>query len=123
METEIHVGKILEKVVADQHLNKAQLARKIKMTAPNAAYTLRNSSMPVEKLISISRAFQYNFFREIANMLQITEPATDKTANEKIEQELAALTQECNTLKVELARLETENTYLKKIIDVFAERK
>lgn len=61
---QLHVGEMIEKRIKEKGILRAELARKIGMPQSNLTRLLKKSSIDTGKLVEISRAVEYNFFKE-----------------------------------------------------------
>ncbi len=59
-----HVGEMIENHLKEKGILRAELARKIGMPQSNLTRLLKKSSIDTGKLVEISRAIEYNFFKE-----------------------------------------------------------
>lgn len=61
---QLHIGEIIENRIKEKGILRAELARKIGMPQSNLTRLLKKSSIDTGKLVEISRAVEYNFFKE-----------------------------------------------------------
>jgi len=95
-----------------KHLNVTDLGRGLKIKHSSVVGMMQRTTLQVQRLAEVSEFLNYNFFREIANKLPITEP--DYTSN-------ANLT-EVNGLQNRIKDLELEVSILRQTIRDMAGR-
>ena len=61
----IHIGKLIQTFVKENHINSAQLARSIGKTRQNIYDLYKRDDVEVKLLLSISEALRHNFFEDI----------------------------------------------------------
>ena len=61
----IHIGKLIQSFVKENHINSAQLARDICRTRQNMYDLYKRDDIEVKLLLAISEALNHNFFEEI----------------------------------------------------------
>lgn len=61
---QLHVGEMIENRIKKKGILRAELSRKIGMPQSNLTRLLKKSSIDTGKLVEISRAVEYNFFKE-----------------------------------------------------------
>ena len=61
----IHIGKLVQSFVKENHINSAQLARDICKTRQNMYDLYKRDDVEVKLLLSISEALKHNFFEDI----------------------------------------------------------
>ena len=61
----IHIGKLIQSFVKENHINSAQLARDICKTRQNIYDLYKRDDVEVKLLLSISEALKHNFFEDI----------------------------------------------------------
>jgi transcriptional regulator with XRE-family HTH domain len=80
-------------------LTKTDVARMLQLHPSTVSTALSRSSINTQKLIRISEALQYNFFREVAEKLAIKEPTYDSMID--LEAEKAPLIERIKALELE----------------------
>lgn len=61
----IHIGKLIQSFVKENHINSAQLARDICKTRQNIYDLYKRDDVEVKLLLAISEALHHNFFEDI----------------------------------------------------------
>jgi hypothetical protein len=61
----IHIGKLIQSFVKENHINSAQLARDIRKTRQNIYDLYKRDDVEVKLLLSISEVLKHNFFEDI----------------------------------------------------------
>ena len=61
----IHIGKLIQAFVKENHINSAQLARNIGKTRQNIYDLYKRDDVEVKLLLAISEALNHNFFEDI----------------------------------------------------------
>ena len=62
---DIHIGKLIQSFVKENHINSAQLARDICKTRQNIYDLYKRDDVEVKLLLAISEALNHNFFEDI----------------------------------------------------------
>jgi len=102
--------QLIKKVMNLRHLNASDISRKLNITNSSVAGMLNRETLQVQRLIDLSHAMKYNFFREIASTLDYEEPLIGKDilqqqeANHK--KEIEQLKEEINRLQIKVEVLE-----------------
>jgi hypothetical protein len=86
------------------HVSPAEMARRLNISPASIQGMLNRHTLQVQKLIELSEAFQYNFFREIADKLPFTKPeyaekGTMTKENEEMKDRIKALEMEVEILR------------------------
>jgi len=100
------VKSMIRREMKKNHILVADLARSLNMKYSSARTLVKGPTLQVGRLFDLSVVFQYNFFREIAQMLPYTNP--DYTA--------IADNSELNALKERNKLLEIENSILRQTL-------
>lgn len=98
-----HIGSMLRKYIKTNRLAQSAWARRQGVHHTNVARYLKQSTMQVDTLFTICFALRYNFFKEIAAALPAEMPPATQHESE---QQLEALKQENEQLKLQVATLE-----------------
>ena len=61
----IHIGKLIQTFVKENHINSAQLARSIGKTRQNMYDLYQRDDVEVKLVLAISEALKHNFFEDI----------------------------------------------------------
>jgi hypothetical protein len=61
----IHIGKLVQTFVKENHINSAELARNVGKTKQNIYDLYKRDDVEVKLLLSISEALNHNFFEDI----------------------------------------------------------
>jgi len=61
----IHIGKLVKNFVKENHINSAELARKIGKTRQNMYDLYKRDDMDVKIILAISEALNHNFINDI----------------------------------------------------------
>lgn len=72
----INVVSIVERELKNRHITYSGLARKLNTSPSTIQGMFSRTSLQVKRLFDLSAACNYNFFREIAELLPYAEPAT-----------------------------------------------
>jgi hypothetical protein len=86
-----------------KHHTFASLARSLNLKSTTVLLMFRRPTIQVSKLIKLSKIFEYNFFREIADQLPYAEPANPGAA--VMAKERDELTNRIKELEMEVAVL------------------
>jgi uncharacterized protein YlxW (UPF0749 family) len=113
-----NVGELISQRLYDLRLNNSQFAKKLGITRPSVSVMLDQKVFRTNRLIQISQLLNYNFFRYIADQLDIADPPKQTVAVDS--PQVAELQAEVSSLQAEVGRLKEETAYLKKIIDTFS---
>lgn len=106
----VHTGSLIRKKMAEMHISNSELARRISRSPSTTTAYYLQSSIQTAVLLEICVALNHNFFTDL-----------DSALPEHLKQISHAVTATKTTEEnAELSRLREENTYLKKMIDVFA---
>ncbi len=90
-------NKMILRELKRKHMTGRHLAQKLAI-APSAVHSILNrSTLQVKKLFEVSQALEYNFFREIAELLPYSEPK-DKLDTEAM---MAPLLEQIKNLQME----------------------
>ena len=95
----INTLSMIKREMNRRHINGTDLSRLLNLHQSTVVGMLNRSTIQVQKLAELSKALDYNFFREIAEQLPYKEPRFDE-ANKQKE---AILLEEINLLKEVLA--------------------
>jgi len=100
----IDIHAIIKRVMKQKHINAAELSRKLNIHYSTITGILDRPTIKVQKLIELSNALNYNFFKEIAEQLPYEEPENERETEllKKIEQ----LIEENKILKIKVEVLE-----------------
>lgn len=99
----IEVIPMIRREMNRKHYTFASIARSLDIKSPSVLLMFRQSSIQVSKLIQLSKTFEYNFFREIADKLPYAEPAN--LGMKAMEKERDELTNRVKALEMEVAIL------------------
>jgi len=66
MRGEIHIGKLIRKKMEEERRSANWLANKLSCTRANAYKIYGKSNIDIVRLLQISRALNYDFFKEIS---------------------------------------------------------
>jgi hypothetical protein len=61
----IHIGRLVQTFVRENHINSAELARKVGKTKQNIYDFYKRDDVEVKLLLAISEALHHNFFEDI----------------------------------------------------------
>jgi len=61
----IHIGKLIQTFVRENHINSAELARRIGKTRQNVYDLYKRDDIEVKLLLAISEALNHNFLEDI----------------------------------------------------------
>ena len=61
----IHIGKLIQTFVKENHINSAELARKIGKTRQNMYDLYKRDDIEVKLFLTISEVLNHNFFEDI----------------------------------------------------------
>ena len=75
---EIHIGKLVKNFVKENHINSAELARKIGKTRQNIYDLYKRDDIEVKLLLTISDALNHNFVNDICPQKKATEVSVDE---------------------------------------------
>jgi hypothetical protein len=110
-----HTGKMLKQFVRKNRLFQSGWARQQGVYPTTIARYLKNPTMRVDTLFTICQVLQYNFFREVADLLpdQFPPVKTDDTKKEKetLQQEITSLKQQVATLEKALLLVGGKGTH------------
>lgn len=114
----LDVIPLIKREMKRQHLTMVKMARKLEVQPPAIKGMLSRPTLQVQKLAELSELFNYNFFREVAQMLPYTEPdySVNKDAEAKAEAEKKQANDEKDALKDRIRVLEIENTILRQTL-------
>lgn len=76
-ENNIHIGKLVQDFVKQNHINSAELARKIGKTRQNIYDLYKRDDVEVKLLLAISEALNHNFFNDICTQKSEVEVSID----------------------------------------------
>jgi hypothetical protein len=78
--------RLVKQQMGKKNVNTAALARMMNLDPSTTYRMVEGQTLQLDKLKDLSMAFKYNFFQDLANLLDFPEPAkTDHTAcNERI---------------------------------------
>ncbi len=100
----INIVNIVKRELSKNHVSPAELARQLNAHPSTVHGMLSRDTLQVGKLISLSSILQYNFFKEIGQMLPYEKPEENK--NKETE----------SALKERIKELEIENTILRRTL-------
>jgi len=114
-DTEIKIGEIITRVIAEKKISKAELGRMLGIAAPAVTYLTTRDSIDVNTLHKVGLALKYNFFKHYV-VVEEGQGTRDKGQGE-IKDEKDNVIEE---LKGKIAELESalqkqENGFLKEI--------
>jgi len=122
-----NVSSIIEKRLYEQRMTRSQLAKKLGVTLPAVTTMLSHQVYKTDRLIHLSKLFNFNFFRFIADQLPIDDPPklapVDQAAQIKITEQAATIDSinlQITQLQLQISKLSENNDYLKKIIYTFS---
>ncbi len=98
-----HIGQLLASFVSQHKIYQSAWARDAGIAQQTVAKYLKQPHMRVDTLFTICQHLEYNFLRDVANMLPAALPPQ---APENQAGELARLSAENQQLKVQVATLE-----------------
>jgi hypothetical protein len=100
MESNIHVGKLLQDYFKENKVSKAALSRSLGINAANLEARIKKTSFRTDTLLKISRLLEHNFFADIGAQLPDEFP-TNKPVDTTKEELIAALQLEIKILERE----------------------
>lgn len=106
--------KLVKKVMSLRHFNATDIARKLGISHSSVAGMLNRETLQIQRLVDLSHALKYNFFREIASTLDYDEPRIGKDIMQEQE---AKHKQEVEQLKEEIKRLEIKVEVLEEVLE------
>lgn len=71
----IDVVSIANRELDNRHINHSELARKLSLNPSSVQGMLSRSTLQVQRLLDLSEVCNYNFFREVADLLPYAEPS------------------------------------------------
>jgi hypothetical protein len=71
---DINIVSIVNRELRNRKINHASVARKLNTSQSTIRGMLTRSTLQVKRLLDLSAVCDYNFFREIAELLPYTEP-------------------------------------------------
>lgn len=110
----IEIIPIIKREIKRNHFTLVKLAKKLEVEPSSVKGMLSRSTLQVQRLVDLSEALNYNFFREIADMLPYAEPdyAETKAAEAKVE----AMSEQVKTLNERIKGLELEVSILRQTL-------
>lgn len=76
-ENDIHIGNLIKNFVRENHINSAELARKIGKTRQNIYDLYKRDDIEVKLLLAISEALNHNFVNDIYPQKSASEVSVD----------------------------------------------
>jgi len=121
-DTEIKIGEIITRVIAEKKISKAELGRMLGIAAPAVTYLTTRDSIDVNTLHKVGLALKYNFFKHY--VVDEGQGTGDKGQGEKIKDEKDKVIEE---LKGKIAELENalqkqENSFLREINELLKKK-
>lgn len=104
MNKNIKVNAMVNAQLRIKNVSPIDLGRRINVSRATAYALLDRKSMPVDRLIDISKVLGYNFFTEIANELEISTPSPRNLEGESLQEKILKLETQLEVLKDVLAR-------------------
>ena len=104
MKKKIDVNSMINAQMRRKNISASDLGRKINVSRTTAYSLSQRESIPVNRLIDLSKALNYNFFTEIANQLNITQPDPRNQEGESLTEKIAKLETQLEVLKDVLGR-------------------
>ena len=104
----IDINKMIEREMKNNFLNATGLARKLGVDASTVLSMLKRPTLQVERLADLSKALNYNFFKEIAEQLPINAPFLEneeQKENNKLNDRIKELEMEVKILRNTLKSL------------------
>jgi hypothetical protein len=97
---------LVKREMKKNHYTAADLGRRLNLSASTIMTMLNSPTMQVQRLVDLSDFLQYNFFREIAEMLPYANPvilnAEKETQIKSLEEQNQALTERNKELEMEV---------------------
>jgi hypothetical protein len=103
----INVVSIVNRELKNRHISHSDVARKLSTSPSTIQGMLSRPTLQVNRLIELSMVCNYNFFREIAELLPYEEPKATK---------LQSVTDVTNTLNERIKELEMEVKILRQTL-------
>ena len=100
--TDIDVNKMIKEQMRKNFLSMSGLSRKMGAHQSTISSMLGRQTLQVQKLIELSKVFNYNFFKEIANLLPYEHP---KLNEGDFQQEISALNEKIKLQEMEIGIL------------------
>ena len=75
---EIHIGKLVKNFVKENHINSAELARKIGKSRQNIYDLYKRDDIEVKLILAISEALNHNFINDICAQGTASETTVDE---------------------------------------------
>ena len=85
---QLNIQAMIHREMQRKHLTSADIARKLNLNPSTVHGMLSRRTMQVQKLAVLSEMLQFNFFREIAELLPFNEPIVAKEEPNNNEAEL-----------------------------------
>ena len=73
---EIHIGKLVKNFVKENHINSAELARKIGKSRQNIYDLYKRDDIEVKLILTISEALNHNFINDICTQETASETSS-----------------------------------------------
>lgn len=112
---EFNTGALIRKALRDTGLTQAYIGRKTDRTSSTVMNMLKRRSVQASVLHEFSLAMGVDLFRPLSEALP------EHIRKDPRQHELDTLKAENTELKRQLERLQEDNAYLKKMIDIFAQ--
>ena len=101
----IDINRMIEQEMKNNFLNATGLARKLGVDPSTVLSMLQRPTLQVERLVDLSEALNYNFFREIAEQLPYENPGLKDEKLEKQQERIKELEMEVRVLQNTLKAL------------------
>ena len=114
----VNIGQLVREILDNKRIKVCTLSEKLNVRPTAVSRMLNHSVMSTEKLMKISSILDYNFYRRLGELIDISEPANEafETYKEQTQQQIAGL-------EKALASSEKENKLLRKVVDAMTEKK
>lgn len=96
----INAVSIINRELKNRHISHSDVARKLSTSPSTIQGMLSRPTLQVNRLIELSMVCNYNFFREIAEMLPYEDPTPRKT--ESAAQIISGLNEQIKELEMEV---------------------
>lgn len=74
----ISIVSIVSRELKERHISNSELARRLKTSPSTIQGMLNTPPLKVQRLLDLSEVCNYNFFREVADLLPYAEPSATR---------------------------------------------
>lgn len=99
----MEIIELITREMRKKRMSPTELARQLNLNPTTVAGMLKRNTLQVNRLYELSKIFEYNFFKEIADTLSLPEPA---------------IKEDSSPLKDRIKELEIENGILRKMLKI-----